>query len=419
MTHLRSAALVAALASATLPDLSPPSAALRSAPSTFVRRATTDRPAALESAQERGPTPATPEQIRAAIDRLADLDYPTRMAAGRTLRRAPAAQVVPALLQAVSEHADGFVRFRALILLTGFADPRTEDAMETAMASPNDRLREVAYAYFEQHPQPSLAAKLLAAIDKEDGEFVRPALVRALAALPKDAKAAEVLVRDAMRGVDYFRSTVIEAIGDYRIAAAVSRLTEIAQIDGPLQDDAAIALGKMGDKTALGTLAALQQSAPKETQPAIAAAICLLGTNCSAHIGYLHKTLTFAETYPGYQDLVRGAAAGLGHIAQKGNDEALRILFDVGIPSQDPVRAPVTLAVGLVALRNTPLLLKTLEARKDQDGAAGIVAEAFDMLEEDLEEERFFVAVRKAYWSAPDGSPTRKLCELLINKLDF
>ena len=41
------------------------------------------------------------------------------------------------------------------------------------------------------------------------------------------------------------------------------------------------------------------------------------------------------------------------------------------------------------------------------------------MLEEDLEEERFFVAVRKEYWAAPDGSPLRKLCEKLINKLDF
>ena len=41
------------------------------------------------------------------------------------------------------------------------------------------------------------------------------------------------------------------------------------------------------------------------------------------------------------------------------------------------------------------------------------------MLEEDLEEERFFVAVRRAYWAAADGSPTRKLCEQLIAKLDF
>ena len=107
------------------------------------------------------------------------------------------------------------------------------------------------------------------------------------------------------------------------------------------------------------------------------------------------------------------------NIARQGNDEALRILFDVGVPSQDPVRAPVTLAIGLVALRNTPLMLKVLQARTDQAGAIGLLAEAFDMLEEDLEEEQFFVAVRREYWAAPDGSPTRKLCEQLITKLDF
>ena len=370
-------------------------------------------------AQERGPTPTTPEQIRAAIDKLGDLDYAKRMAAGRTIRRAPTAQAVTALLQAVNEHADSYVRFRALILLTGYNDPRTDDAMQAAMVSPNDRLREVAYGYFEMNPNPALAPKMLAALEKEEGEFVRPALVRALAAIPNDLKIIDVLMRDAMRGVDYFRSTVIEAIGDYKVALALPRLVEIAKIEGPLQDDAATAIGKIGNKNQLNTLAALQQSAPRETQPAIAAAICLMGTNCTAHIGYLEKTLAYADTYPGYQDLLRGAASGLGNIARQGNADALRILFDVGIPSQDPVRAPVTLAIGLVALRNTPLMLKFLEARPDQDAAVGIVAEAFDMLEEDLEEERFFVAVRKAYWAAPDGSPTRKLCEQLINKLDF
>ena len=211
-------------------------------------------------------------------------------------------------------------------------------------------------------PRPSLAPRLLAALDKEEGEFVRPALIRALAAVHKEPKVTDALIRDASRGVDFFRSTVIEALGDYKVAAAVPKLIEIASVDGPLQDDAATALGKIGDKAALGTLAELQRTAPKEAQPAIAAAICLMGTNCSAHIGYLEKTLTFADTYPGYQDLLRGAAAGLGDIARQGNAETLAILFDVGIPSQDPVRAPVTLALGLVALRNTPLMLKTLES---------------------------------------------------------
>lgn len=371
------------------------------------------------AAQERGPTPASPEQVRQAIGKLGDLDYATRMTAGRTLRRAPAAQAVPALMQAANEHADGFIRFRSLILLTGFNDPRMPDMMEEMMASPNDRLREVAYAYFEQHPETALAPKMLAALQEEQGEFVRPALVRALAAVGKAPGVTDALVRDAGRGLDFFRSTVIEAIGDYQIATAVPTLMEIAKIDGPLQDDAATALGKIGDKAALGTLAGLQRTASKEMQPAIAAAICLIGSNCASHIGYLEKTLVFAETYPGYQELLRGAAAGLGAIARKGNADALGILFNAGIPSQDPVRAPVTLAIGLVALRNTPLMLKTLEGRTDRDAAIGILAEAFDMLEEDLEEERFFVDVRRAYWAAVDGSPTRKLCEQLITKLDF
>lgn len=361
----------------------------------------------------------SPAEIQQAIGKLGDFDYATRMGAARTLRRAPAAQVAPALLLAAAEHADGYIRFRALTLLTGFTDPRTPDAMHEVMASPNDRLREVAFAYFEHHPRPSMAPALLAALDTEVGEFVRPALVRALAAIHQQPGVTAALVRDTRRGVDFFRSSVIEALGDYQVAAAVPALIEVAKLEGPLQDDAATALGKIGDKTALGVLAAMQQTAPKETQPAIAAAICLLGSNCTVHIGYLEKTLNYAETYPGYQDLLRGAAAGLGQIARQGNADALRILFDVGIPSQDPVRAPVTLAIGLVALRNTPLLLTTLEGRADQAGAIAILAEAFDMLEEDLEEERFFVAVRRTYWSAPDGSATRKLCEQLITKLDF
>src|SRR5688500_10567564 len=137
----------------------------------------------LLSAQERGPVAASPKQIQDAISKLGDFDYATRMGAARTLRRAPSAQAVPALLQAAAEHADGFVRFRALTLLTGFNDPRTLDAMAEVMASPNDRLREVAFAYLEQNPRPAMAPKLLAALEKENGEFVRPALVRALAAV--------------------------------------------------------------------------------------------------------------------------------------------------------------------------------------------------------------------------------------------
>jgi hypothetical protein len=41
------------------------------------------------------------------------------------------------------------------------------------------------------------------------------------------------------------------------------------------------------------------------------------------------------------------------------------------------------------------------------------------MLEEDLEEEQFFVTVRRAYWAAAAASPARKVAGALIQKLEF
>lgn len=326
---------------------------------------------------------------------------------------------MPALLHAVQEHADGYVRYKALVLLTGFDDPRTVDQMVEVLSSPNDRLRETAYAFFERFPNRALAPRLLAALEKELGEFVRPALVRALAAIGDEPKVRDALLRDVMRGADYFRSTVIEALGDYRREWAVPRLIEVASLEGPLQDDAVLALGKIGDKRALPVLAGLQRSGSRELQPTIAAAICLLGVNCGSHMGYLQKVLAFARANPGYQDMVRAASFGLDAIAIQGNREALTMLFDAGIPSYDPIRAPLALSVAKVAMRNTPLMLEVLQTMADRAGALELLAEGFDMLQEDLEEERFFVAVRRAYWTAPESSPVRALAEQLIGKLDF
>jgi hypothetical protein len=370
-------------------------------------------------AQERGPAVTSAADLRAAVDKLGDLDYAVRTKAARLVRRTAPAQAVPALLDAAREHPDGYVRFRSLVLLTGFNDPRAADQMKEAMSSPNDRLREVAYGYFERHPNRAVIPQLLEALGKEDGEFVRPSLVRALAAVGDDPKVREALLLDVTRGVDYFRSTVIEALGDYRQAYAVDRLIAVAQLEGPLQDDAVIALGMIGDKRALSTMASLQRSGGPELQPWVAAGICLLGVNCSSHIGYLQKIFGFADDNPGYQALVRGAAGGLGAIATKGNAEALNLLLAHGIPSMDPIRAPMALAVAKVALRNTRLLLDVLQSYKDAAGALTLLAEGFDMLEEDLEEEVFFATVRRGYWAAAVASPLRKLSEQLINTLQF
>ena len=358
-------------------------------------------------------------QLHGAIAKLGDLDYSTRTNASRTVRRASSAQAVPALLQAVAEQGDGYVRYRALVLLTGFNDPRTKDAMRESLASPNDRLRIVAYSYFEHSPDRSMIPQFLDALEKESGEFVRPALVRALAAMGDDARVRQALLREVMRGQDFFRSAVIEALGDYKAQYAVDSIAAVAKLGGPLQDDAALALGKIGDKRALETLAALQRLAPRATQPSIAAAICLLGVNCESHVGYLVDALKFADKNEGFQELLRGAAAGLAALAVAGRVEAAQALVDIGVPSKDPTRAPVALALATVALRNTPLMMSLVEKLENREAALSLLAEGFDMLEEDLEKERFFAFARRTYWESAEGSSRRALMQTIIGKLDF
>ncbi len=365
------------------------------------------------------PRSVSAAQLKAAIDKLGDLDYRTRMEAARTVRRTAGAQAVPALIRAVSEHADGYVRYRALVLLTGFNDQRTADSMREALNSPNDRLRAVGYGFYEHSPDPAMIPGLLAALEKEAGEFVRPALVRALAAQGGDASVRQALVRDVTRGQDYFRSVVIEALGDYKAQYAFDAILAVGKLDGPLRADAVVALGKIGDKRALETLVALQRSAPRTVQPSIATAICLLGVNCESHENYLIQTLKFSDKNIGFQELLRGSASGLAALGVAGRESGLQALCTIGIPSRDPTRAPVALALATIALRNTPLALAVLAKDPDGENAIGLLGEGFDMLEEDLEKERFFARIRRTYWQSADGSATRQLTQMLIAKLDF
>lgn len=361
----------------------------------------------------------TAAQVAAAVDRLSNLEFPIRMDAARTVRRAAPAIAVPALTQAASGHKDGYVRFRALVLLSGFNDPRTRDVMTRMLVDPNDRLRAVAYAFFEHHPDPAALPRMIDALAREESEFVRPALTRAIAAHGKEKAAQEVMTRLVTQGQDFFRSAAIEAIGDYKGAYAFAALTTVAKQDGPLQDDAVLALGKIGDRRALETFAALQRTAPRERQPAIAASICLLGVNCSSHQGYLTETLKFGIDQPGFQELVRGSASGLAAVAIGGSEDAMRTLVEVGGPSRDPARAAIALSLGTIALRNIPLALNVLQSDPKPDAALELLREAFDMLEEDFIEERFFATVRRGYWQAAAGSPQRRIAEALIRKLEF
>lgn len=373
----------------------------------------------VATAQE-PPSPQTVSaaSLQTAIDSLGKLDYETRTSASRLIRRTPAKQAVPALVKAVRSHEDGYVKYRALVLLTGFNDPDTAMVMHEAKASANDRLRTVAYEYFEHHPDRAMIPEMLASLDTEDGEFVRPSLVRALAALGSDTRVSSALVRETRRGEDFFRSAVIEALGDYKAAYAIDVLAGVTTQDGPLLDDSVLALGKIGDPRALEALAALQRTASPALQPIVAASLCLIGVQCVEQEKYLIDLLRTAGTNGQPQENVRADVTALAALALAGRSSAAEALFGAALHAPEPVRAPIALAVATIALRNTPIVFALLEKAPSKDALA-LLGEGFDMLEEDFEKEQFFALARKTYWNAAEGSPTRALMQTLIGELDF
>jgi hypothetical protein len=291
--------------------------------------------------------------------------------------------------------------------------------MIPAIDDANDRLRDVAYTWLDANPEPSLAPKLIAKLDKEMSEFVRPSLVRALAALADDAAVRAVLLKDVNRGEDVFRGAVIEALGTHKATWAVPALSVIAALDGPLQDDAVIALARIGDPKALDVVIAQQPKAPRPRQPALAAAICLFGRNCDSHERFLGETLTFTTRNQDHQDLARSASEALGVLARSGRPSAWDALVAIGDPSVDPVRAPIALAMARAAVAEPAGALGALERASDPKAALLLLRDGFDMLSEDLAEERFYARIRALYWQAPEGSAARTRIQQVMTALDF
>jgi HEAT repeat protein len=349
------------------------------------------------------------------IDALSAFDYPTRMNAARMVRRMPASEAIPALSRAVRTHTDQFVRYRALVLLTSFNDPGTGAIMRGLLADRNDRVREVAYRWFERHPEPALHDTLLAALNTEQAEFVRPALIRALAAHADTTAVERALLAEAGRGFDFFRSAVVAALGEHRATYAVKTIIPITALEGPLQDDAILALGRIGDRAAIPTLSSLTK-VPPEAMPALEAARCLLGDTCEERIAWLAQSAR-AQERPA---IARATVAALGAVASEGHAAALDALFDLE-RTTSRLRGDVAVTLATMALRRPRETLKWLTAAPEDRRvrAVELMKEGFESLDEDFAEEQFFAAARAAYWAAPEASPVRTVAATLIDKLEF
>jgi HEAT repeat protein len=364
--------------------------------------------------------PTTEAALGPAIDQLGAFDLAVRTRASQAVRRAPATIAVPMLAGAARTHKDEYVRYRALVLLTDFGEAPAAPVMRDLLGDRDNRVRLVAYGWFGLHPDPAVLPRLLSALDTEHSEFVRPALTRTVAAYGDDPRVRAALVPLVTRGEDLFRSAVIEALGDYHAKYAAAPIADVAKLDGPLQDDAVMALGKMGDASMLPQLSQLQQHGPDDLQPSIATAVCLITNNCAPQDEYLKKTLAFAGSREEDTTLLSRVGHALGALASANHAASLVTLFDAGIPAKDPARGVIAVAVGTVALRNPAAVLAALETRTDLSGAVMLLRDSFDMLsEEDYGQERFYAAVHEAMTTAPAGSKRRQVATAVISALEF
>jgi hypothetical protein len=357
-----------------------------------------------------------PSDLKQNIANLSSLDFPVRMHAARLIRRTPEAQAVPALVEAARRDANEFVRYRALVLLTAFNDRGTPDLMRELIRDRNDRVREVAYKWLERNPDPQLAATLLASLQTEESEFVRPALVSALAALGSDASVQRALIGEVPRGLDFFRSAVIDALGRHRAVYAVDGIAATSRLEGPLQDDALLALGRIGGARATTAIGEFTSGTPEAAQM-IRGAQCLLGNFCSEQITAL---VAAASSDEGRPSTIRGAIDALEAVAQNRNEAALAAL--VGLAArQSALRERIAVAVASVALRQPDWVVERIGAADEptRDSIITMLKDGFDSLDEDFNEEQFFAAVRAGYWRAGDGSSPRTLAATLIQRLEF
>lgn len=356
---------------------------------------------------------------QASIAQLGSFDFDVRTAAARTLRRAPADQAGPALESAARSHADQYVRFRALVLLSGVDGARMARVAADLVGDRNDRVRAVVYQWFERHPQPNVVPRLLDALPAETSEFVRPALTRALAASSGAVAVQQALRPLVLKGEDLFRGSVIAALGDHRGAFALDELLTVARLDGPLQDDAITAVGRIGSVSSRTAIAGLQETVPRELQPTVSAALCLLQIDCANRVRFVLDTLRFAAATDQHMPLLRGAVHATGVLALAGHPEAFTALVDTALASTDAARDAMTLGIGTVILRQPPMALDLFEARGRSEAVGGLFRDAFDMLSEDFDEEWFGTTVRRALAGAPDGSARRQAAASLLDALEF
>jgi hypothetical protein len=102
-----------------------------------------------------------------------------------------------------------------------------------------------------------------------------------------------------------------------------------------------------------------------------------------------------------------------------GHTETFAAAIDTALASSGAAREAITLGIGGVMLKGPLTALEAFEDRPAPEALAALYRDAFDMLSEDFEEERFGAEVRRVLWAAPEGSERRLAAASLLDALEF
>ena len=169
------------------------------------------------------------------------------MDAARTVRRADAAMAVPALIEAVNSHADGYVRFRALVAALGLQ--RSAHARRACSQSLDERNDRAAHGRLRLVRAQSGSRRRAAA---PHGAGARGGRVRPAGTDPRarGLRRRSSACSRRSTGLVMQRPGLLPQRSSSRRSATTRRryalqpIIGVAKLDGPLQDDAVLAIGQ-------------------------------------------------------------------------------------------------------------------------------------------------------------------------------
>ena len=265
---------------------------------------------------------------------------------------------------------------------------------------------------------------LIAALGREQSEFVRPALTRALAASRRRprARAGARAARHAGRGLSSAARSSRRSATIARTYALPERSSTVAKLEARCRTTRSRRSGKIGDPASRAALAELQQTAPTPSCSRRLRRRCAcLASSCAAQTRTISRRRWCSRpAIARLSDRCFAARSRAGRARDAGDDRRSSALLDAGVPAEDPRARRHRLGVGTWRFRNPGRRARGARERgSDSDGVDRAAARRLRHAVRGLRGGAFLRRGPARLLGGAGGSPRRRVAEALIEKLEF